>query len=406
MFTEYVDIQRTAWDAPALAAVLQRLAESGYQGFTAEFRDLVVHYARAEADTGLPAIVARTDEFADVLIPPAQPHARIILHRRTPEVLRVVMVGRSQHEARLVGTALKLHLEAVLGRLDELIVDERGRSHLTRFRRDVVPALHLGGDGERAPEVRTVMTAQLLRALRHQPVVRGRPTVLASQAGALLPDKPVEQVREVIEQLVSEGALERWHVVVCRESGQWLGSSSSAEEMRTFLSLAMECPHCGRRVSEEQADVAYRLGASAQTYVMGNRWMCDLVEATLRRLGVEAVAVQPGAGDVDGAACYEGSLILFRAMDNPVDVLDVTRLQEQGRQLEGAGWRVFPVLVSDRPIGINAGGAGVTVVEDMTALDAALDRVLTTAREASLVSLLPAILRPGGVPITDLLPSE
>lgn len=406
MFTENFDIRRSAWDGSALAAVLERLADNGYQGFTAEFRDLVGHFARAGADVGLPAVVSRADEFADVLVPPAQPYARIILHRRTPDVLRVVVVGRSQHEARLAGTALKVHLEAVVGRLDELIADERGRSHLTRFRRDVVPALHLGGDGERAPEIRSVLAAQLLRALRHRPVVRGRPTVLVSQLSALLPDRPAEQVREVLEQLVGERAIERWHTVLCRESGQWLGSSSSAEEMRTFLSLAMDCPHCGRRVSEEQADVAYRLGESAQTYLDGNRWMCDLIETALRRMGVEAVAVQPGAGDVDGAACYQDSLILFRATDDPVNPGDMMRLQEQGRRLEDEGWRVFPLLVTDRPIGLDAADGAVTVVEGMSALDHALERILRAAREAGLFALLPAVLRPAGVPIIELLPAE
>lgn len=406
MFTENFDIRRSAWDGSALAAVLERLADNGYQGFIAGFRDLVGHFARAGADVGLPAVVSRADEFADVLVPPVQPHARIILHRRTPDVLRVVVVARSQHEARLAGTALKVHLEAVVGRLDELIADERGRSHLTRFRRDVVPALHLGGDGERAPEIRSVLAAQLLRALRHRPVVRGRPTVLASQVSALLPDRPAEQVREVLEQLVGERAIERWHTVLCRESGQWLGSSSSAEEMRTFLSLAMDCPHCGRRVSEEQADVAYRLGESAQTYLDGNRWMCDLIETALRRMGVEAVAVQPGAGDVDGAACYQDSLILFRATDDPVNPGDMTRLQEQGRRLEDEGWRVFPLFVTDRPIGLDAADGAVTVVEGMSALDHALERILRAAREAGLFALLPAVLRPAGVPIIELLPAE
>lgn len=406
MFSEYFDLQRTTWDAPTLAAVLTRLGESGYQGLTADYRDVVDRYARAGAEIGLSAILGRTDDYVEILIPPAQPQARIILHRRSPEVLRVVMFGRSQHEARLVETALKLHLDAVLGRLDELIADERGRSHLLRFRRDVVPALHLGGDGARAPEVRSVLAAQVLRAVRHQPVVRGRPTVLASLAGTLLPERQGEPLRDVLEQLVGEGALERWHIVVCRETGRWLGSSANAEEMQSFLSLSVDCPHCGRRVSEEQADVAYRLAESAQTYLDGNRWMCDLIEDTLRRLGVDAVAVHPGAGSVDGAACYQGSLILFRATDESANALDLARLREQGRSLEAEGWRVFPVLVTDRPLGLENGDAGVTIVEGMPALEPALERILKAAREASLVSLLPATVRPGGVPLTDLLPAE
>lgn len=405
MFTEWFDLKRPAWDAPTLAALLRRLQDNGYQGLTAEYGGLLGRYAALSEDRILEALAA-ADEFADVFIPPAQPHARIVLHRREPDVVRVVIAARGAQEARLVGTALKVHLEAVLGKLGELIADDRARGVVARFRKDVLPMLRLTGNGERAAAPRSPAASQLLRAMRHQPVVRGRPTVLVSQAAPLAPDRPAEQVREAFEQLVAEGAVERWHVVVCREKGAWLGSSPNAEEMRTFASLAMDCPHCGRSVREEQPDVAYRLSERAPVE-SDNRWMCELVESALRRHGAESVAVQPGGGaDVDGAACYQGALILFRAKDEPVDIGDLMRLQEQGRRFESAGWRVFPLLIADRPLGLDASGLGVTVVEGVAALDTALDHVLKTARDGTLAQLLPASLRPAGVPLADVFPQD
>jgi hypothetical protein len=406
MFTDYFDIKRPKWDGETLAALQKRLEESGYQGLTGEFHALIRRYVNADVDRSPAAILTRADEYADVLIPPAHPHARIIVHRQSPEVLRIVVAGRSHHEARMVQTALKLHLETVLGRLSEGGGDDHGRSTLNRFRREVVPALRLQGNGERGPDGRFSLGPQLLRAMRRQPVVRGRPTVLVSQLATLAPDKPSEQVRDVLEHLVTQGALERWHVVICREGGQWLGSSPTAEEMRAFSALKMDCPHCGRRVSDEQSEVAYRLGEQAETRMNDNRWMCDIIETALRKLGVEAVAVQPGAGPVDGAACYQDAVILFRATDEPVEMGDVKRLQDQGRQLEGEGWRVFPLIVSDRPIGVDTKAAGVTVVESMNALDGVLDQILRTAREASLSAMLPTHLRLAAIALIDLLPSD
>jgi len=402
MFTESFEVKRPIWDPQTLAALLRRLHDSGYQDLTVEYHSLLGRYLRPR--TELDALVPEGGEFVDVIIPPAHPHARVILYRGEPALLRVVVAARSQQEARLVGAALKVHLEVVLGKGD-LEMEERGRALLVRFRRDVLPALRLAGNGEPAREMRSPVTAQVLRAMRHQPVVRGRPTVLVSQSAQLAPDRTADQIRDALEQLTGEGLLERWHVVLCREKGIWLGSSTNPDEIRAFVSLMMDCPHCGRRISDEQADVAYRLGARAP--VSDNRWMCDLVETALRRLGVEAVAVHPtGGSDVDGAACYHGAVILFRAKDDPVDIGDLMRLQEQGRRLQSEGWRVFSLLVADRPLGLDARGIGVTVVEGVAALDGTLEQLLKTARDASLDTLLPETLRPAGVPLADLMPAD
>lgn len=406
MFTEWFDLKRPAWDPQTLAALAQRLQESGYQGLIADYRSLLLRSAPAQGER-IAAALFGAEEFVDVLIPPAQPRARIILHRREPGLLRVVVAARGQHEARLVGRALRLHLETALGgRLTEQTVADQTRALLARFRKDVLPSLRLTDNGARAAEVRSALAAQVLRALARQPVVRGRPTVLASQAATLAPDRPAEQVREALEQLVGDGYAERWHVVVCREKGAWLGSSPSVDEMRTFAALAIECPACGRRVRDEQADVAYRLGERAPAE-RDTRWLCDLVEQALRRRGADSVAVHHGGDrDVDGAACYQGAVILFRVKDDPVDIGDLMRLQEEGRRLESDGWRVFPLLVAERPLGLDTSGTGVTVIEGVDSLEPALEQLLKAAGQASLASLLPKAVRPGGVPLADLLPAD
>jgi hypothetical protein len=407
MFIEYVDFKRPAWDADTLASMLGRLRENGYQGLTEEVHHVIGRFATAVGDRPLERTVAGAAPLLDVLIPPAQSRARVILHHRAPEILRAVIAGRYSHEVRMVGTALKLHLEAFLGtRLDELIADEGGRATLDRFRRDVVPALHLGTNGERVAEIRHPLGAQLLRAMRHQPAVRGRPTLLGSQLATLAPERSAEATRDALEQLVAEGTLDRWHVVLCRESGQWLTSTSSAEELRKFLALDLACPHCGRRVSDEQLETAYRLGEHAQAYVSDNRWMCDLIEASLRRFGVEAVAVRPGAGPVDGAACYQGTLIVFRAKENGVDASDIVQLRAQAKRLEAEGWRVTPLLVADRAVPPEGREMGVTLVESISTLDVVLDQTLRAARDATVETLLPVSLRLPAVTLADLLPAD
>lgn len=407
MFIEYVDFKRPAWDADTLASMLERLHESGYQGLTGEIHQIIGRFTTAVGDRPLGRTVGAADPFMDVLIPPAQSRARVIVHHRGPGILRVVIAGRFQHEVRMVATALKLHLESFLGaKLDELIADEGGRASLDRFRRDVVPALQLASNGERVAEIRNPHGAQLLRAMRHQPAVRGRPTVLGSNLASLAPERPADATREAMEQLVAEGVLERWHVVLCRETAQWLTSTPSSEEMRKFVALNLECPHCGRRVSEEQTETAYRLGEHVQAYVSDNRWMCDLIEASLRRFGVEAVAVRPGSGPVDGAACYQGTLLLFRAKENGVDASDLVQLRAKAKQFEGEGWRVSPILVADRAIPPEGREMGVVVVESMSALDAALEQTLKSARDATVETLLPASVRLAAIPLADLLPAE
>jgi hypothetical protein len=158
-------------------------------------------------------------------------------------------------------------------------------------------------------------------------------------------------------------------------------------------------------VSEEKSDTAYRMSENGQSYLSQNRWLCDLVETTLRRLGVEAVTVQPGGQALDGAACYHGSVLVFRAREGVQSAADAKAVQDQARALDSQGWRVHAILVTDQPLSEEVKKTGITIVEGVGALEQVLTEVLNGARMANLQTLLPPVLHPVSVSVTDLLPS-
>src|SRR5713226_4591287 len=272
MYVESVDFKRQAWDAKTLGDLLTRLIANGYQGLMAEVHQAAGRFARARADRSLPTSLGQADAFADVLIPPAEPHTRIIFFLAQPDLLRMIVAGRNQTEVRRVATATKMHLEATVGgHISELVTDVADRDGVDRFRRDVVPALHLVATGGLVVGVRDGAPMQVMLALRRQPAFRGRPTALGSQIATLLPEKPVEQAREAMERLVSSGIVERWHVIICRQGGQWLAVAPALEEIKSFIGSSVACPHCGSRMGEEIQDVAYRLTEAADAQLADNR---------------------------------------------------------------------------------------------------------------------------------------
>jgi hypothetical protein len=399
MYLEYFDVKQTDWSPTTVATVLNRLQASGYRLLTLEVHGLLERFLQSRPET------TGTERFTEILIPPAQPRTRLILYRPAEDVARVVVVGRGQHEVHTAATAVKMHLEQAMGgKLKDLITDENGRAGIARFRREVLPALGLLGDGQ--PSLRVPNGAALLKALRGQPAVRGKPTVLASQISALSLDRPVEQTRDALEQLVTDGIVERWHVVLCRDSNHWLAVTESPDEIKAFIASKVACPHCGRRVSDEKSDTAYRMSEDGQSYLSKNRWLCDLVETTLRRLGVDAVTVQPGGQTLDGAACYHGSVLVFRAREGKQSAAEAKALRDQARTLDSQGWRAHPVLVTDQPLTDDVKKTGIIVVEGVGALEQVLAEVLNAARIANLQTLLPPILHPVSVSVADLLPSE
>lgn len=365
MYVEHFDFKRATWDAQILSTLLTRLIASGYQGLAAEVHQAAGRFARGQTSRPLASSLAQSDAFADVLIPPAQPHTRVILFLVQPDVLRMIVAGRSQSEVRRVATATKLHLEAVVGgHISELLANGGDRDGLDRFRREVVPALKLATGGIIVGS-NDGTSMQIMMALRRQPVFRGRPTALASQMAALLPDTPAEQAREAMDRLVSSGIVERWHVVRCKQGNQWLAVAPGSEALKSFIASDVACPHCGTRVRDELQDVAYRLTELANAKMSDNRSICELFEAALRRAGVEAAVVDPGRGAVDGAAFYHGAVILFRGLTGAATAADAAKLLEQARSVEQSGWRVVPLLVSDQPASADVRQSNVAVLDNV-----------------------------------------
>src|SRR3989441_1491884 len=160
MHLDYIDVKRQSWDVSTLAALLSRLTASGYQGLAVEGHRLVGRFARAQGDRPLAAALNHANGFADVLIPPAQPHARIILCLLQPDVLRVVVAGRDPGEVKRIATATKMHIEATMGgSIDEIGAGGEESGTPSRIPREAGPPLKLAaaggvvtGGGDRAPQ--------------------------------------------------------------------------------------------------------------------------------------------------------------------------------------------------------------------------------------------------------------
>lgn len=407
MYVESVDFKRQAWDAKILGDLLTRLIANGYQGLLAEIHQAAGRFSRPRPDRSLPNSLGQADGFADVLIPPAQPHTRVIFFLAQPDLLRMIIAGRTQTEVRRVATATKMHLEAAVGgHLNELMPAVADRESPDRFRREVVAALHLTATGGLVVGVRDGAPMQVMLALRRQPAFRGRPTALGSQLTALLPDKPTEQAREAMERLVSSGIVERWQVIICRKGGQWLAVAPGLDDINLLAGSNVSCPHCGTRMGEEIQDVAYRLTEAADAQFADNRTICELLDAALRRAGAEAVVIDPGRGAIDGAALYHGTVLVFRARQGTPTAEDAVQLLEQARLVEPRGWRVVSMLVCDQPAATDLRQSGVFVVDNVSRLDAALEEILSKVREQQISALLPPVLRPLAIAIADLMPPD
>src|SRR2546426_4163298 len=115
MYVESVDFKRQSWESKILGDLLTRLIANGYQGLLAEVHQAAGRFSRPRADRSLPASLGQADGFADVLIPPAQPHTRVIFFLAQPDLLRMVVAGRNQTEVRRAATATKRYLEGAAG---------------------------------------------------------------------------------------------------------------------------------------------------------------------------------------------------------------------------------------------------------------------------------------------------
>src|SRR2546427_3118994 len=149
MYVESVDFKRQSWESKILGDLLTRLIANGYQGLLAEVHQAAGRFSRPRADRSLPASLGQADGFADVLIPPAQPHTRVIFFLAQPDLLRMVVAGRNQTEVRRVGPATKMQLEAAGGGHNrEQLHDVAGRHRPGPYQPPDLPApLHIAARG-------------------------------------------------------------------------------------------------------------------------------------------------------------------------------------------------------------------------------------------------------------------
>src|SRR2546422_8392428 len=115
MYVESVDFKRQSWESKILGELLTRLIANGYQGLLAEVHQAAGRFSRPRTDRSLPASLGHADGFADVLIPPAQPHTRVIFFLVQPDLLRMVVAGRNQTEVRRGGAPHKVALGGAAG---------------------------------------------------------------------------------------------------------------------------------------------------------------------------------------------------------------------------------------------------------------------------------------------------
>src|SRR2546422_9383682 len=129
MYVESVDFKRQSWETKILGDLLTRLIANGYQGLLAEVHQAAGRFSRPRSDRSLPASLGQADGFADVLIPPAQPHTRVIFFLAQPDLLRMIVAGRNQTEVRRGAAATKLHLEGGGGGgISEMLPEVCGRT--------------------------------------------------------------------------------------------------------------------------------------------------------------------------------------------------------------------------------------------------------------------------------------
>src|SRR2546427_5953916 len=144
MYVESVDFKRQSWESKILGDLLTRVSANGYQGLLAEVHQAAGRFSRPRADRSLPASLGQADGFADVLIPPAQPHTRVIFFLAQPDLLRMVVAGRNQTEVRRGATATKMHLEAAGGgHISEQLPGVADPGGPDPVPREGVPAPHL-----------------------------------------------------------------------------------------------------------------------------------------------------------------------------------------------------------------------------------------------------------------------
>jgi|GEM_PF-1226247 len=383
------------------------LAEHGYQSLERESLDLIERYlpgGAGTAQTGGPPAGART---IDILIPPADQSARILVTERpggaTPGVtVAVVAAARSQEDAHRSRTAAKMALDAKGGRESDLtasVANDNARARVRRFRQEWATELGLvrpdaGGEAAPSAGLRSLAAVQALFGLQDAPVVFDRPSVLRSRLDK--GDARLAADPGLLDALVTEGLADRSFVLVCRDSGAIVGVGKDAAEVQAAMQLTLRCPHCRRPLGEETQDILYGLSAQGEEFIRSSRWIREAVESSLRKRNCEAVVLADAATSrgIDGAACYQDAVLLFRLKDGTPSKEDVQAFRKAmgefkktapGVPVRGVYVAAQPAPFED-PAAKTGADAPYTVVE-ISRLEAGLDRLLEEVRRDNFIRL-------------------
>ncbi len=387
------------------------LAENGYQSLQREGLALIQRYLPGDPGSAdAPAQLERA-RTVDVLIPPADQTARILVCERPAAggargtVVAVVAVGRSQEDAHRSRTAVKIVLDskgaAEVG-LPPRAAGDNGRARVRRFRQEWVRDLGLVRQVERedsapAPPSRSLAAVQALFAIQDAPPLLGRPAVLRGRSER--PDKMGEPGRAAVDPglldgLVPEGLVDRSFVLICRETGQIVGIGKDAGEVQAAMQLTLRCPHCRRPLGEESPDVLYSLSAQGEEFVRSTRWIREAVESSLRKRNCDVVLADGAtARGLDGAACYQDAVLLFRVKDGAPVREEIEAFVGAAAEFEkiAPGVPVRSVYVAlNTPQAADPQAVGTQApctVLDVSRLESGLDRLLDDIKRDNFIRL-------------------
>ncbi len=405
---EYLEYEFAEDTASMGRRVSALLAKNGYQSLQAEVLDLAQRYLPGSTDSPDASgelIRART---VDVLIPPVDPNARILVCERPGDApngaaVSVVAVGRTQEDAHRSRTAVKIVLDskgaAEVG-LPPRAANDNGRTRVRYFRQEWARNLGLlgpdaQGDAGPVPAPRSLAAVRMLFALQDASQVLGRSAVLRSAREKIGEAAPAGVDAALLDGLVPEGLVDRSFVLVCRESGQIVGVGKDAMEVQAAMQLTLRCPHCRRPLGEETQDVLYSLTTQGEEFVRSTRWIREAVESSLRKRSCDTIMAADGVNGkgVDGAACYQEAVLLFRVKDGAPTQEDVGAFQRAVAEFETAapGVPVRGLYIAAEPAPpddaqIADPRAALTVLE-IAHFEESLDRVLEGLKRDNFVRL-------------------
>jgi hypothetical protein len=402
---EYEFASGIAEDARRIAS---RLAEGGYHSLRHDMRDVLQRYVPAGTDGTAADEAPSRARTVDVLVPAADPAARILVCDRPTtghgHTVAVVALARSHDDAHRARTAAKLALDAG-GGAAKAEAGDGGRSG--RFRPEWAPALgwaandiHPAAPGAPRPFAST----QALIALQGAPALLGRPSVLRSKLDKSTDTEARGDGRmppaAVLDALTTDGLVERSFVLMCRETGQIVGVGQDAAEVRAARQLSLRCPHCRHALSDERQDVLYSLSASGEEFIKSARWLRDAVEASLRRRRCDAVLPANGPKSaVDGAACYQDTVLLFCLRDGAPADGDIRSLRQAAHDLTKAApdVSVRGVVVTAQPqpaprSPADEDGQVPCAFLHVSAIDDGLDELLEELKRETLARLTGGVL--------------